>query len=450
MKYDLIIIGAGPGGYVAAAKAGRAGLKTLVIEQTALGGICLNRGCIPSKALLASAQRLLEIKDASAYGIKVEGEIAVDWPQMQLRKDKVVARLNKGIEALFKQTKVEWQIGEAKVVSPTEVQVGSDSFSTKHIILATGARPHHPDIPGLSQLIDSGSALSATEILFIEQIPEKLLILGDNIFAVEYASLFSALGSSVSLLTKSDRILPYMDAELSEFLKRELSRQKVELITQAEVKQFADGQLSYVTGDKESSLAFDNVLVALGAAPNLTGLDSLDLKLNPSGFVETDEFLRTSVEGVYAIGDVNGKFPLAHVASKEGLVAVNHILGDKQPIRYDKLPMAVYSLPEVASVGLSEQDAREMYDDVKVSKYFLSANGKALAEGDSKGFVKILSVAPYDEVVGMHVAGNKATDIIAEGVLAMQLEATLYDLASAVHAHPTPSEIIMEAAAGAL
>lgn len=450
MKYDLIIIGAGPGGYVAAAKAGRAGLKTLVIEQTALGGICLNRGCIPSKALLASAQRLLEVKDAAAYGIKVAGEIEVDWPQMQLRKDKVVARLNKGIEALFKQNKVEWQIGEAKVVSPTEVQVGPDTFSTKHIILATGAKPHHPDIPGLSQLIDSGVALSATEILFIERIPEKLLILGDNIFAVEYASLFSALGSSVSLLTKSDRILPYMDTEVSEFLKRELNRQKVELITQAEIKQLEDGKLSYVTGDKESSLAFDKVLVALGATPNLTGLDGLNLKLNPSGFVETDEFLRTSVEGVYAIGDVNGKFPLAHVASKEGIVAVNHILGDKQPIRYDKLPMAVYSLPEVASVGLSEQDAREMYDDVKVSKYFLSANGKALAEGDSKGFVKILSVAPYDEVVGMHVAGNKATDIIAEGVLAMQLEATLHDLASAVHAHPTPSEIIMEAAAGAL
>ena len=450
MKYDLIIIGAGPGGYVAAAKAGRAGLKTLVIEQTALGGICLNRGCIPSKALLASAQRLLEVKDAAAYGIKVAGEIEVDWPQMQLRKDKVVARLNKGIEALFKQNKVEWQIGEAKVVSPTEVQVGSDTFSTKHIILATGAKPHHPDIPGLSELIDNGSALSATEILFIEQIPEKLLILGDNIFAVEYASLFSALGSSVSLLTKSDRILPYMDAEVSEFLKRELNRQKIELITQAEVKQLEDGKLSYVSDDKESSLAFDKVLVALGAAPNLTGLDSLGLKLNPSGFVETDEFLRTSVEGVYAIGDVNGKFPLAHVASKEGIVAVNHILGEEQPIRYDKLPMAVYSLPEVASVGLSEEDAREMYDDVKVSKYFLSANGKALAEGDSKGFVKILSVAPYDEVVGMHVAGNKATDIIAEGVLAMQLEATLHDLASAVHAHPTPSEIIMEAAAGAI
>jgi dihydrolipoamide dehydrogenase len=448
--YDVIILGSGPGGYVAAAKAGKAGLKTLVIEKASLGGVCLNTGCIPAKAMLASAQRYQEVKDAAAHGIHISGEITFDWSEMQKRKDKVVTRLNKGIQALFKQSHVEWQIGEASVLSPTEVQVGSDTFHTKHIILATGAKPHYPDIPGLSQLIDSKNALSPTEILSLEKIPQKLLILGDNIFAVEYASLFSALGSSVSLLTMAERILPHMDAELSDFLKRELGQQKVEFITQAEIKNLENGKVSYLSGDKTSSLTFDKVLVALGASPNLSGLERLDLTLSPSGFIETDEFLRTSVKGIYAIGDVNGKFPLAHVASKEGIVAVEHILGNEQPIRYDKLPMAVYSLPEVASVGLSEQDAREMYEDVKVSKYFLSANGKALAEGDSKGFVKILSVSPYDEVVGMHVAGNKATDIIAEGVLAMQLEATLHDLASAVHAHPTPSEIIMEAASSSI
>ncbi len=444
--YDLIILGAGPGGYVAAARAGKAGLKTLVIEKEELGGICLNKGCIPAKALLSSAKRLLEVKDAKTHGIHIEGEVSFNWKDMQERKDKLVSRLNKGIESLFKKHGVEWKQGEGVVVSPTEVKVGSEAFQTKHLILATGAKPLRPDIPGLSSLYEEGTALSSTEILFIEEIPKNLLIAGDNVFAVEYASLFSTLGAQVTLLAPAERILPYMDAELSEFLKRELGRQKIKIVTAAQISRFDGKEAFYRAGEEENSVSFDTVLISLGSAPNLKGLEALDLKTDENGFVETDEFLRTSIEGVYAIGDLIGKYPLAHVASAEGIVAVSDILGVARPMRYDKLPMAVYSMPEVASVGLREEKARTLYGDVLISKYFMSANGKALAEGDSKGFVKILSIPPYNEVVGMHIAGNKATDLIAEGVLALQLEATLHDLAAAVHAHPTPSEILMEAA----
>lgn len=445
--YDIIILGSGPGGYVAAAKAGKAGLKTLVIEKNELGGVCLNSGCIPAKTMLSSAKQYLDVKDAKIHGIHVDGDISFSWSEMQDRKNKTVSRLNKGIASLFKQSGVEWIQGEGKVLSPTEVEVAGEKYQANNLIIATGAKPSRPDIPGLSALYDSGVAKAATEILFIEEVPKELLIVGDNVFAVEYASLFSALDSKVTLLAPSDRILPYLDAELSDFMKKELSRQKIEIVTGANVEKFDANQVHYSAGEKEITSSFDTVLVVLGATPNLTGVESLNLKLNDRGFIEVDEYQHTSQQGVYAIGDVIGKYPLAHVASAEGLVAIDDILGKSRPMQYHKLPMAVYSYPEVASVGLSEDKAKELYDEVTVSKYFMSANGKALAEGDSKGFVKILSVAPYDEVVGMQIAGNKATDLIAEGVLALQLEATLHDLAMAVHAHPTPSEIIMEAAA---
>ena len=444
--YDLIILGSGPGGYVAAAKAGKAGLKTLVIEKNELGGICLHRGCIPTKALLSSAQRLMEVKDAKSHGIHIEGDIQFSWQEMQKRKDKVVSRLNKGIEALFKQNKVEWIQGEGKTISPNKVQVGSETVSTKHLLIATGAKDLRPDIPGLKELYEQEIAFSSTEILLIKEIPEKLLILGEDVFATEYASLFSALGSRVSLLAPQDRIIPHMDVELSDFLRRELAKQGVEIILNAEVSKFNGKDAHYKTKGEEKSTTFDKVLVALGSTANLSGLETLGLEKDNRGFIKTDEFMRTSEEDVYAIGDVNGKFPLAHVASKEGVLALSHILGKSQAMDYNKLPIAVYSMPEIASVGLSEEEAKKKYGDVKVSKYFMSANGKALAEGDSKGFAKILSIPPYDEVIGVHLAGNKATDLIAEGVLALQLEATLEDLASAVHAHPTPSETIMEAA----
>lgn len=443
--YDVIIIGSGPGGYVAAAKAGRAGRKTLVIEKNDLGGVCLHQGCIPSKAMLSSAKRLEDVKDSKAHGIDIQGEISFDWKEMVERKDKVVSRLNKGIANLFRQSKVEWKRGEAQIISPTEVKLGDETFSTKNIIIATGSHLVVPEIPGLESLIQEKVAKSATEILSLEEVPKRLLILGDNVYAVEYASLFSVLGSEVTLMLPGDRLLPQMDWELSEFMKRELSRQKITLLFNTEVTKFANQEAFYQEEGEEKQLSFDRVLYSLGSSPNLKGLEGLNLALDNRGFVVTNDYMQSSVEGVYAIGDVNGKYPLAHVASAEALVAVNHMLGDARPMEYHKLPMAVYSLPEVASVGMTEEQAKEL-GEVKVSKYFMSANGKALAEGDSKGFVKILSLAPYDEVVGMHVAGNKATDLIAEGVLALQLEATLHDLAAAVHAHPTPSEIIMEAA----
>lgn len=444
--YDVILIGAGPGGYVAAIKAGQLGLKTLVIEKNELGGVCLHSGCIPTKALLSSAARLLEIKDAKSHGISVQGEIEADWAAMQVRKDKVVDRLTKGIAALFKQNKVEWKQAEAEVISPGEVRAGDERFQTRHLIIATGAHAVDPDLPGLDALKKSGAAVGPTELLFSKEIPKRLLIAGDNVFAVEYASLFAALGSEVTILAPSARLLPYMDQELSDFMKKELEWQKITLHTEAVLTGFEKNEALFEAGEKEQRSEFDTILLTLGSAPNTAGLEALNLTMNDKGFIKVNEHMQTSAKNVYAIGDVIGKYPLAHVASKEGVVAVENIAGTESVMRYDKLPMAVYSFPEVASVGLTEEKAREQFSDVKISRYPMTANGKALAEGDSKGFVKILSVPPYDEVIGMHIAGNRATDLIAEGVLALQLEATLFDLAAAVHAHPTPSEIIMEAA----
>ena len=446
--YDVIVIGAGPGGYVAAVKAGQRGLKTLIIDKEEPGGVCLRKGCIPTKSLLASAERLKAVQEADSHGITVDAP-TYSWEKMQKRKDKIVGRLTKGIQALFRQNKVEWVQGEAVVEDPGTVRVGDTEYKTKHLILATGAGAQFPDIPGLDDCFSDGTALTATELLFVEEVPEKLLIAGDDAFSAEYASLFRALGSDVTMLLPSDRILPDMDRDLSDFLKKELGRDKVEIIPHVEVTRF-DGQTAvYTANGQEGSANFDKVLVSMGLRPDNTGYRSLDVKTDERGFVETDEYLRTSVPRVYMIGDGNGKYPLAHVASAEGLVSVEDILGKARPMRYDRLPMAVYSLPEVASAGLSEADARQQYADVNIHQYPMTANGKALAEGDAKGFVKILSIPPYDEVIGVHIAGNKATDLIAEGVLALQLEATVHDLAAAVHAHPTPSEIIMEAAAQA-
>lgn len=443
--YDVIIIGAGPGGYVAATKAGSLGLKTLVIEKNRLGGVCLHEGCIPTKALLASAGRLLAVRDAKTHGISVS-EPVFDWAAMQKRKDKVVDRLTKGIASLFKMHQVEWKEGEAEVIDANTVRLGEEEIQTRHIILATGAHPVRPDIPGLSALFDKGSAKLPTELLSIEAIPNKLLIIGDNVFSVEYASLFAALGSQVTLLSPAARLLPYMDGELSDFIGKELRQQGVDLVFSATPDSFEENRVFYHAKEEKAEKTFDVVLLAMGSAPNQAGLQSLQLKTDEQGFVQTDAFMRTSVNHVYAIGDLIGKAPLAHVASAEGVAAVLHIKGVERPMRYHKIPMAVYSHPELASVGLTEEEARAQYETVQVHKYPLSANGKALAEGDAKGFVKILSVAPYDEVVGMHIAGSKATDLIAEGVLALQLEATVHDLAATMHAHPTPAEIIMEAA----
>ncbi len=347
--YDVILIGAGPGGYVAAVKAGQLGLKTLVIEKKELGGVCLHSGCIPTKALLASAGRLVDVKDAKTHGILLSEDPKVDWKEMQKRKDKVVDRLTKGIASLFKQNKVEWKQGEAEVLSPGEVRIGEERFKTKHLILATGARARVPELPGLDALFRDKTALLPTELLFVEDIPKKLVIVGDNVFSVEYASMFSALGSEVTLLAPSDRILPYMDEELSGFMQKELGRQKITVVPKADVQKFSKKEVQYQADGKEKKAAFDKVLIAVGAEPNLNGTEALKLDKNEKGFIRVDDHMRTSVKNVYAIGDVIGKYPLAHVASAEGLVSVEDILGKARPMRYDRLPMAVYSLPEVAS-----------------------------------------------------------------------------------------------------
>lgn len=450
--YDVFVIGAGPGGYVAAIKAAQRGAKVAIADSGKPGGVCLNYGCIPTKSLLASARALHEVKSAADFGILgVEPDaIRPDWKKMLERKDQVVAKLNKGVEGLLKKNKIDWIQGEAEVIDPSKIRVEETVYETKKLILATGIQDVYPDIEGLEALRASDAFYDSRKLLAMETLPEELLIIGGHTIAVEFAVLFQTLGVHVTLLHLGERLLPSFDEELSEAMHRQMKKLGIHVETNVNIDHFSDQEVHYHHKDKEKTVTFSHVYISLGTAPREKGLESLQLPKNDQGFIQTDEFLQTGVTGVYAIGDMNGKYALAHVASHEGITAATHATGGKHKMNYRTVPTALYTFPEMASVGLTEAVAKSEYSDATVSKFSLTANGKALAEGESVGFVKIISEPTYGEILGVHIVGDHATDMIAEAVMAIQLEATVHDLALAVHAHPTPGEILMEAAFAAI
>ena len=449
--YKIIVIGAGPGGYVAALKAAQMGAKVALIEGHKIGGVCLNYGCIPTKTLLKSAKLYKDILNASSFGIDISDSsgVSINWPNMMERKDKVVNQLVSGVEQLLKHNNVDVYHGYGEIIDAKKVKVNDQELTTENLILATGSSSALPPIKGLKESFDKKYVVDSTGAIKLKEVPESMTILGGGVIAIEFATLYNSLGTKVTLLQRSDKILKNLDEEVQKLMTRHMKKSGIEILTGVDMKEVSDNKVIYERKGKEESITSDYILVSLGRKPNLKGLEVLDLKTDKNGVV-VDEQMRTNQKNVYAIGDMCGSYMLAHVASAEGIVAVESIMGVDNKINYNKIPSCIYSFPEVGVVGLTEAEAREKHSDIKTSVFPLTANGKALAEGEANGFVKIVFEEKYGEVLGVHIVAAHATDMIAEAVATMTLEGTIHDLAQTVHPHPTLSEIVMEAAHGAL
>jgi dihydrolipoamide dehydrogenase len=456
-SFDLIILGSGPGGYVAGIRAGQLGLKTLVVERDPkFGGTCLHRGCIPTKALLHTAELLDEIRDASTFGIEVAAP-KLDAAKAHERKRKVVEKNARGIESLFKKYKVDGMArGTGRLIGPHEVDVegegGARRYTARFIMVATGSVPR--DIPIAKA--DGERILNSDHILLLERVPRSLAVLGAGAVGTEFASMFASFGSEVTLIEMLPRILPIEDEEVSSELERALRKRKIKVMTGTTlggVERTDNGvRLQLTRGEKQETLETELLLSAVGRRPVTEGigLEALGIKLE-RGYVEINPLMQTAVPHIYAIGDVVNTPWLAHVASAEGILAVEHMAGlPVKPLNYDRVPSCTYCEPEVGSVGLTEARAKERGYEVAVGKFPFTALGKAAILNRTTGFVKIVRDTKYDEVLGVHIIGAHATDLIAEACAALTLEATDEDLVRTIHAHPTLSEAVGEAAHAAL
>lgn len=452
MNYDVIVIGGGPGGYVAAIKAAQLGAKVAVVEDGNLGGVCLNWGCIPTKTLIRTAKLFTDIKRSEEFGILGidEENMSVDWTKLIDRKNSVVERLVTGINSLFKKHKIDLYDGWATVKNKNEIEVNGETITGKNLILATGAREYMPPISGLEETLKTGKILNSKATFELDKIPEELVVIGGGVIAVEFATIFNAIGSKVTLIQRSKQILSSTEKEMGKTLQRQLKKDGINVITGTSLKSITEEEIVIEHKNKEKIFTGDKYLVSLGLKANLSGLESLDLELDEKGFVKTDDCLKTNIDGVYAIGDLNGKHALAHVASAEGIVAAENIMDKDTTMNYDIVPACIYTFPELASVGMTDEEAKENGYDVNISKFPLAANGKALAEGETVGFAKIISDNKDGKVLGVHIMAGHATDMISEAIIAMQLGAKVDDIAKAIHPHPTTSEIVMEAAFAAV
>lgn len=455
MNYDIIVIGSGPGGYVAAIRASQLGFKTAVVERESLGGICLNWGCIPTKALLKSASVFEYLNHAEDYGIKVSGGEA-DFNAIVKRSRGVADGMSKGIQFLMKKNKIDVIMGEAKIKKGGKVSVKTKEgetkeYTAKHTILATGARSR--ELPNLKQ--DGKKVIGYRQAMSLEEQPESIVVVGSGAIGVEFAYFYNAIGTKVTIVEFMDRIVPVEDEEISKQLERSLKKAGINILTSAEVTAVADaGKLSKVTiktAKGTETIEAQVVLSAVGITPNIEnlGLEEVGVKTE-KGRVVVDDFYKTNIDGVYAIGDIVKGQALAHVASAEGITCVEKIKGlDVEPIDYNNIPGCTYSTPEVASVGYTEKAAKEAGYEIKVGKFPFSASGKASAAGTKDGFVKVIFDAKYGEFLGAHLIGANVTEMIASVVVARKLETTGHEIIKSVHPHPTMSEAIMEAAADA-
>jgi len=452
-EVDVVIIGGGPGGYVAAIKAAHLGLKAVLVEKDKLGGVCLNKGCIPTKALVSTAELLNHLQRAEEFGIQVK-DYSFDFPAIMKRKDLITRRLSSGVEQLMKANQVRVVLGKGQIIEPGKVEIidtagEKEVIKTKNIVIATGSKVMKLPIPG----IDSEGVITSDEALSLSELPSKMIIIGGGVVGIEFAGIFKALGVEVTVVEMLPRILLPIDEEIARRLTMSLKRKGIEILTDCKVKGIKKNnqnlEVLVSATDGEKKLRTEKVLLAAGRVPELGNIDVQGLGIELDGkAIKVDEKMRTNISGIYAVGDVMGKIMLAHVASREGIVAVENIAGKEVLMDYKVVPNCVFSMPEVASVGLTEEEARKENNNIKVSKFPFMANGKALGMGETEGMVKIIADADTSKLLGFHILGAHASDLIAEGTLSLSMEATAFEIVNTIHAHPTLAETIAEAAEG--
>lgn len=450
-KYDLIVLGGGPGGYVAAIRAAQRGQKTAIVEQDRLGGVCLNWGCIPTKALLKNAEVLHYVKNSRKFGLEIP-DYKIDFPRTIKRSRDVAQRLSKGVEFLMKKNNITHIPGRGILKSKHQLEITQTDMTTlieaEKIIIATGGRPKL--FPGFE--LDGKRVLSAKDAMVLDAIPKRMIIIGAGAIGVEFAYFYNEFGSEINLIEMLPRILPVEDEDVSREVAKSFKKSGIKLYTNTSVKKIDSLKTKVkVHTEQDGSadlLEGDVVLVATGVTGNVEnlGLGKVGVKYE-NGRIEINEFCQTTVNNIYAIGDVTGPPWLAHVASAQGHVAVDHAFGNNpHSLDYSNIPGCTYCQPQIGSIGLTEQQAREQGYDIKIGRFNFRANGRAMASGDTTGFVKIIFDNQYGELLGCHIVGAEATEMIAELGIAKALETTWQDLAMTVHAHPTLSEAIMEAA----
>ena len=445
--YDVAIVGGGPGGYVAAIRSAQLGLSTCLIEKDAkLGGTCLHRGCIPTKTWLHDSQLLHKMQHSDKFGIVLEGSVRMDMARFLKRKNDVISRMAMGIDGLMKKSRIEVITGRGRLVAPTVVAVGERQIEARHVILATGSRPS-----SLGQTVDGTRILTSDEMLNLDRIPASLTVLGAGAVGMEFACIYAQLGTQVTVVEMLDRALPLEDEEISAEILKSYHKQGIKILTAVKMEEAVFSEQGVkVRLSNGTELESEILLLAAGRLPVLEDLGLEELGVERAGrFIKVDEFMRTNLPGLYAIGDIVPTPQLAHVASAEGIVAVEHAAGhETRPLNYGKIPSATYCQPEVASVGLTEKAAREAGHTVRVGRFPFAALGKASVIGETEGLVKIVADEAFGELLGVHIIGPHATDLIAEACVALSCEATVEELFRTVHAHPTLSEAVMEAAHG--
>ncbi len=456
MKFDVVVIGSGPGGYVAAIRAAQLGKKTAIVERAEMGGVCLNWGCIPTKALLRSAEVYELIKHSKNFGFSVENP-SIDFPKVIKRSRDVAGRLSKGVSFLMKKNKIETILGNGKLTGKNTVEValndgGKQTVTADNIIIATGARARQ--FPGLE--IDGKRVLSYREAMVMKELPKSISIVGAGAIGVEFAYFFRALGSEVTIIEMMPHIVPVEDEEISKELEKSFKKQGIKIHTSTKVEKMVKGKsnvkLTVSKNGETETITADYTLMAIGVQGNIEGLGLEDVGVKvEKGWIKVNEYYETNVPSISAIGDIVGPPWLAHVGSKEGILAAEHIAGHKiVPLDYTTIPGCTYCIPQVASVGYTEKKAIEAGYEIRVGKFPIRVNGKALGMGESEGFIKIIYDKKYGEMLGCHIIGPEATELITEMTLARSAELTHAEVLHTVHPHPTLSEIVAEATHDAL
>ncbi|NYB72760.1 dihydrolipoyl dehydrogenase [Sedimentibacter hydroxybenzoicus DSM 7310] len=445
-KYDIIIIGGGPGGYPAAIYAAKNNARVAIIEKEELGGTCLNKGCIPTKTFIKSAGLYNDIKSSQQFGITTEG-VSFKWDKILNNKNKVVRGLTNGVQTLLKSNGIDIYKGKGKLIDNNTVKIegnNNEIITGANIVIATGSKPATIPVKGS----DLGGVITSDEALDLENLPESLAIIGGGVIGVELGYVFRTFGVDVTIIEMLPEILPRQDADAIKVVKDSLQKIGIKILTETKLLGIEKAgemlKVNFDTKNGQDSIIAENVLISAGRKSEIDVINGLSIVTDKQGIV-VDEYMRTNISNIYAIGDVTGKVMLAHVATHQALVAVKNILGKEIKMNYNVIPSCIYTNPELASVGLTEEEAKINYKSVKVGLFPFAASGKAKTIGETDGFVKIICDEKYNEILGVHIVGDHATELIAEACLAIKMECTAEELADTIHAHPTLSEAVMEA-----